>query len=160
MTNIVGETSNRVGPLPVAEKPLAGRTALVVGVANKDSIAYGVARALRGFGADVSMTYLNDKPRSYTEELATALEVRPELFLKCDVRVEGQMESVMVALCEHWDKLNVLIHSIAFAPKDGANAIEWINTFNLSQCSQSATITDSICPSTRTSHLRKSSGRT
>jgi enoyl-[acyl-carrier protein] reductase I len=118
MTNIVGETSNQIGPLPVAEKPLAGRTALVVGVANKDSIAYGVARALRGFGADVAMTYLNDKTRSYTEELATALEVRPELFLKCDVRVEGQMESVIDALSERWDKLNVLIHSIAFAPKD------------------------------------------
>jgi hypothetical protein len=51
MTNIVGDTSNEIGPLPVAEKPLAGRTALVVGVANKDSIAYGIARALRGFGA-------------------------------------------------------------------------------------------------------------
>jgi enoyl-[acyl-carrier protein] reductase I len=61
MTNIVGETSNQIGPIPVAEKPLAGRTALVVGVANKDSIAYGVARALRRFGADVAMTYLNDK---------------------------------------------------------------------------------------------------
>jgi enoyl-[acyl-carrier-protein] reductase (NADH) len=61
MTNIVGDTSNQIGRLPVAEKPLAGRTALVVGVANKDSIAYGVARALRGFGADVAMTYLNDK---------------------------------------------------------------------------------------------------
>jgi enoyl-[acyl-carrier protein] reductase I len=91
MTNIVGDTSGQIGPLPVAERPLAGRTALVVGVANKYSIAFGIAHALRGFGADVAMTYLKDKTRSYTQELATALEVRPERFLKCDVRVEGQM---------------------------------------------------------------------
>ena len=48
VTNIVGETSNQIGPLPVAEKPLAGRTALVVGVANKDSIASGIAALCAG----------------------------------------------------------------------------------------------------------------
>lgn len=118
MTDSEGDAVSRIGPLPVAEKPLAGRTALIVGVANQESIAYGIARALRGFGADVAMTYLNDETRSRTEELATALDVPPELFLRCDVRAEGQLESLTDTLAERWGKLNVLIHSIAFAPKD------------------------------------------
>ncbi|RUQ32381.1 MAG: enoyl-[acyl-carrier-protein] reductase FabI [Candidatus Competibacteraceae bacterium] len=98
--------------------PLAGKKALVVGVANKDSIAYGCARAFRSFGAEVAMTYLNEKTRPYTQILADALQVPPELYLPCDVREPGQVEAVFEALGKHWGKLNILLHSIAFSPRD------------------------------------------
>jgi enoyl-[acyl-carrier protein] reductase I len=105
-------------PMNPPTLPLAGKKALVVGVANKDSIAYGCARAFRAFGAEVAMTYLNEKTRPYTQILADALQVPPELYLPCDVREPGQMEAVFAAIEQHWGKLNVLLHSIAFSPRD------------------------------------------
>jgi enoyl-[acyl-carrier protein] reductase I len=105
-------------PLQISPLPLAGKKALVVGVANKDSIAYGCARAFRAFGAEVAMTYLNEKTRPYTQVLADALQVPPELYLPCDVREPGQMQAVFEAVERHWGKLNILLHSIAFSPRD------------------------------------------
>jgi enoyl-[acyl-carrier protein] reductase I len=103
-------------PLPVREKPLAGRKALVVGIANKDSIAYGCARAFHAFGADLSITYLNEKTKQYTAQLATALQVDNALYLPCDVREPGQLEAVFEAIGRTWGRLDILLHSIAFAP--------------------------------------------
>jgi enoyl-[acyl-carrier protein] reductase I len=105
-------------PLRFPERPLQGRKALVVGIANKDSIAYGVARALRAFGADLAVTYLNDKTRPYTWQLAKALDVAPELYLQCDVREEGQLERVFDALAAEWGVLHVMLHAIAYSPRD------------------------------------------
>ena len=99
-------------PRPV----LAGRKALVVGVANEYSIAYGCAKAFRELGAELAITYLNDKARPYVEPLAKALEA--PLFLPLDVSAEGELEAVFDAVARRWGELDILVHSIAFAPKE------------------------------------------
>jgi len=98
-------------PRPV----LAGKKALVVGVANEHSIAYGCAKAFREVGADLAITYLNDKARPFVEPLAKALEA--PLLLPLDVSKEGELESVFDAIKAQWGALDILVHSIAFAPK-------------------------------------------
>ena len=98
--------------------PLEGKKALIVGIANNQSIAYGCALAFRAFGADIAMTYLNDKTKKYTQPLADHLGVDPALYLPCDVRVEGQLEAVFEAIGKAWGKLDIALHSIAFAPRD------------------------------------------
>ena len=95
---------------------LEGRKALVVGIANDQSIAYGCAKAFRELGADVAVTYLNDKARRFVEPLAT--ELSAELFLPLDVAVPGQLEAVFEQVTKQWGRLDILVHSIAFAPKE------------------------------------------
>lgn len=95
---------------------LRGKKGLVVGIANDQSIAYGCARAFREAGADLAVTYLNDKARPHTEPLSKALEA--ELFLPCDVREEGQVEALFQAISDRWGRLDFLLHSIAFAPRE------------------------------------------
>ena len=94
---------------------LQGKKALVVGVANDSSIAYGCAKAFREVGADVAITYLNEKARPHVEPLAKELEA--PIFLPLDVSVPGQLEAVFDAIGREWGRLDVLVHSIAFAPK-------------------------------------------
>jgi len=94
---------------------LAGKRALVVGIANENSIAYGCARAFHSVGADLAITYLNDKARPYVERLAQELE--PALFMPLDVQRPGEMEAVFDAVARTWGRLDILVHSIAFAPK-------------------------------------------
>jgi len=98
--------------------PLAGRKALVVGIANNQSIAYGCALAFRAFGADLAITYLNDKTKRFTAPLAERLGVADGLYLPCDVREPGQMEAVFAAIAREWGRLDILLHSIAFAPRE------------------------------------------
>jgi enoyl-[acyl-carrier protein] reductase I len=98
-------------PRPV----LAGKKALVVGVANEHSIAWGCAKAFREVGADLAITYLNDKARPYVEPLAKALDA--PLLLPLDVSKEGELEAVFDAIKAQWGALDILVHSIAFAPK-------------------------------------------
>ena len=95
---------------------LKGTKALVVGVANEHSIAYGCAKAFRELGAEVAITYLNEKARPYVEPLAKALEA--PLFLPLDVSVDGQLEAVFDAISTKWGRLDIVVHSIAFAPKE------------------------------------------
>ena len=99
-------------PRPV----LAGRKALVVGVANDSSIAYGCAKAFHELGAELAITYLNDKARPHVEPLMRDLRV--PLFLPLDVSVDGQLEAVFDAIGKTWGELDILVHSIAFAPKE------------------------------------------
>ena len=99
-----------------ARQVLSGRKALVIGIANDQSIAYGCARAFRELGADLGVTYLNDKARSYVEPLAR--EVAAELFLPLDVATPGQLEAVFDEVAKKWGRLDMLVHSIAFAPKE------------------------------------------
>jgi enoyl-[acyl-carrier protein] reductase I len=102
--------------ISLSELPLLrGKKALVTGIANDQSIAWGCAKALKIFGADLAVTYLNDKARRYVEPLAQALNA--ELFLPLDVQAEGEMETVFEAIRERWGKLDICLHSIAFAPK-------------------------------------------
>jgi enoyl-[acyl-carrier protein] reductase I len=94
---------------------LAGTKALVVGVANDQSIAYGCAKAFRTAGAELAMTWLNDKARVYVEPLARELEA--SITAPLDVSVPGQLEGVFELVREKWGCLDILVHSIAFAPK-------------------------------------------
>jgi enoyl-[acyl-carrier protein] reductase I len=94
---------------------LEGKKGLVIGVANMDSIAYGCARAFRTLGADLAITYLNEKARPFVEPAARA--VGAELFLPCDVMVPGELEAVFAAIGERWGRLDFVLHSIAFAPR-------------------------------------------
>ena len=95
---------------------LEGRKALVVGIANESSIAYGCARAFRQLGADLAVTYLSEKARPHVEPIAHELEA--SLVLPLDVAVAGQLESVFDAVARSWGRLDILVHSIAWAPKD------------------------------------------
>jgi enoyl-[acyl-carrier protein] reductase I len=97
---------------------LEGKKAVILGIANDQSIAFGCARAMRKMGAEIAITYLNEKTKPHTESLARALDVPPELYLPCDVRVEGQMEAVFDAIRQHWGRLDIAMHSIAFAPRE------------------------------------------
>ena len=95
---------------------LSGHKALVIGIANDSSIAYGCAKAFRELGADVAVTYLNEKARRFVEPLAR--EVQAELFLPLDVAVPGALEAVFEEVSKKWGRLDMLVHSIAFAPKE------------------------------------------
>ncbi|HYB10208.1 MAG TPA: enoyl-ACP reductase FabI [Alphaproteobacteria bacterium] len=95
---------------------LHGKKALVVGVANEYSIAYGCAKALREVGADLAITYLNEKARPFVEPLAK--EVSAAIFAPLDVSIAGQTEQVFQSIRDKWGRLDILVHSIAFAPKE------------------------------------------
>lgn len=99
-------------PRPV----LKGKKALVVGIANESSIAWGCASAFRELGADLAVTYLNEKARGYVAPLAERLEA--PIFLPLDVSRPGELEAVFDAITRQWGRLDILVHSIAWAPKD------------------------------------------
>ena len=95
---------------------LEGKKALVVGIANEYSIAYGCARAFHELGADVAITYLNDKAKPHVEPLAQAVE--SPLFLPLDVSQPGDMEALFKRIKKEWGQLDILVHSIASAKKE------------------------------------------
>jgi enoyl-[acyl-carrier protein] reductase I len=95
---------------------LEGRTALVVGVANDRSIAWGCAQALKAQGARLAVTYLNAKAEPHVRPLAEA--VGADLILPLDVSEDAQMDAVFAAIAERWGRLDALLHSIAFCPKE------------------------------------------
>lgn len=94
---------------------LKGKRGLVIGIANEHSIAYGCAKAMREYGAEVAVTYLNDKARPYVAPLAEGLG--SPLVLPCDVGMPGQLEAVFEQLSRQWGGLDFALHSIAHAPK-------------------------------------------
>jgi enoyl-[acyl-carrier protein] reductase I len=93
---------------------LSGRRGLVVGIANEHSIAYGCARMFRDCGAELAVTWLNDKARPYVEPLGSALSAT--ILMPLDVEQPGAMEAVFDAIGERWGRLDFLLHSIAYAP--------------------------------------------
>jgi enoyl-[acyl-carrier protein] reductase I len=94
---------------------LAGRKALIVGIANDQSIAYGCAKAFHAAGADLAITWLNEKARPHVEPLA--LELGAEITAALDVSNPGELETLFEAIKDKWRRLDLLVHSIAFAPK-------------------------------------------
>jgi enoyl-[acyl-carrier protein] reductase I len=98
-----------------AHPVLAGRKALIVGVANEHSIAYGCARAFRAAGAELAITWLNDKARPHVEPLAE--ELGAPITAPLDVSAPGELEAVFDLIRARWGRLDSLVHSIAFAPK-------------------------------------------
>jgi enoyl-[acyl-carrier protein] reductase I len=95
---------------------LEGKQGLIVGIANDQSIAWGCAKAFRALGAEVAVTYLNEKAKKFVEPLARELEA--PILMPLDVRTPGQMEAVFERIEKVWGRLDYLIHSIAFSPKD------------------------------------------
>jgi enoyl-[acyl-carrier protein] reductase I len=95
---------------------LAGKKALVVGIANEHSIAYGCANAFCKLGADLAITYLNEKARPHVAPLAEALGA--PIFLPLDVQRAGELEAVFDAIRKQWGRLDIMVHSIAFAPRE------------------------------------------
>jgi len=95
---------------------LEGRKALVVGVANEHSIAWGCAKAFRELGAELAITYVNEKTKGYVKPLAK--EVGAPIFMPLDVSTPGMLEAVFERIARTWGELDILVHSIAWAPKD------------------------------------------
>jgi enoyl-[acyl-carrier protein] reductase I len=95
---------------------LEGRKGLVTGIANDRSIAWGCAKAFRGLGAEPAVTYLNDKAKPFVEPLARELEA--PILMPLDLRIEGQLEAVFERIEKEWGRLDFVLHSIAYAPKE------------------------------------------
>jgi enoyl-[acyl-carrier protein] reductase I len=117
------DTVQPVDPLPKVWAPesrigdmLRGKRGLVVGVANESSIAFGCAAKLRAFGAELAVTYLNEKAERFVRPLAEQIDA--SLILPLDVEAPGQAQAVFARIEERWGSLDFLIHSIAFAPRD------------------------------------------
>lgn len=102
--------------LEIPRPPLKGAKALVVGVANEHSIAYGCARAFAELGAEVAITYASDKARGYVEPLAR--ELKAPIFMPLDVTHPGELEAVFAEIERQWGQLDILVHSIAWAPRE------------------------------------------
>ncbi|MBX4953947.1 enoyl-ACP reductase FabI [Rhizobium lentis] len=100
----------------VKAKLLEGKKGLVVGIANEHSIAWGCARAFRALGAELAVTYLNEKAKPYVEPLAR--ELQAPIMMPLDVAVPGQMEAVFQRMEAEWLEIDFVVHSIAFSPKD------------------------------------------
>ena len=100
----------------IPSPPLLGQKALILGIANEHSIAFGCACAFRKLGADLAISYLNDKARPFVEPLAKKLEA--EIFEPVDVQKPGQLERMFDRIHQTWAKLDIALHAIAFAPKE------------------------------------------
>jgi len=93
---------------------LHGKRALITGVLNQRSIAYGIAHAMHREGAQLAFTYVNDKLKSRVDEAAASFG--SNLVLPCDVGDDAQIAQLFTELGKHWDGLDILVHSIGFAP--------------------------------------------
>jgi enoyl-[acyl-carrier protein] reductase I len=95
---------------------LKGAKALVCGIANEHSIAYGCAKAFRELGAELAITYATEKSKQYVEPLARTLEA--PIFMPLDVSRAGDLEAVFERIGQQWGELDIVLHSIAWAPKE------------------------------------------
>jgi enoyl-[acyl-carrier protein] reductase I len=95
---------------------LDGKRALVTGILSNRSIAWGIAKAMRREGAELALTYVDEQLRSRVDEAAQAFGTK--IVLPCDVSRDGDIQSVFEALGKQWDGLDILVHSIGFAPRE------------------------------------------
>ena len=95
---------------------LAGKKALVAGIASNRSIAYGIAQAMHREGAELAFSYPNEKLQPRVEKFAE--EFGSSIVLPCDVAVDEDITGLFESLGKHWDRLDCLVHSIAFAPRE------------------------------------------
>jgi enoyl-[acyl-carrier protein] reductase I len=130
---------------------LTGKNALVTGIANNRSIAWGIAQQLHKAGANLGITYLPDERGKMETKVAELVEpLNPSLFLPCNVQNDEQIQSTFETVREKWGKLDILIHCLAFAKKDdltgdfsqtsrsGFNTALEISTYSLVQLSGAA----------------------
>jgi enoyl-[acyl-carrier protein] reductase I len=102
--------------LDIPRPVLKDKKALVVGIANEHSIAYGCAAAFRELGANLAITYLNEKAKPFVAPLAKKLDA--PIFAPLDVSSPGELEALFERIARDWGRLDILVHSIAWAPKD------------------------------------------
>ncbi len=95
---------------------LQGKRALIVGVASNRSIAWGIANAMRREGAELAFTYQNEKLQGRVENFAA--EFGSDIALRCDVANDGEIDDAFARLGERWDHLDIIVHSVAFAPRE------------------------------------------
>jgi enoyl-[acyl-carrier protein] reductase I len=130
---------------------LTGKNALVTGIANNRSIAWGIAQQLHKAGANLGITYLPDEKGKMEKKVAELVEpLNPSLFLPCNVQNDEQIQSTFATIGEKWSKLDILIHCLAFAGKDdltgdfsqtsrsGFNTALEISTYSLVQLAGAA----------------------
>ena len=98
---------------------LTGKRALIVGLASNRSIAYGIAKALHEQGAELAFTYQNEKLQERVVTMAA--EFNSTLTFPCDVANDTEIDTVFTALNKHWDNVDMIIHSVAFAPMEQLN---------------------------------------
>jgi enoyl-[acyl-carrier protein] reductase I len=130
---------------------LTGKKALVTGIANNRSIAWGIAQQLHKAGAEIGVTYLPDEKGRFEKKVKETVEsINPSIFVPCDVQNDEQIEEVFAEISQKWGKLDILIHCLAFADKSGlggdfsdvsreafSQALE-ISTYSLSRLAKSA----------------------
>lgn len=97
-------------------KLLEGKKGLVIGVANQHSIAYGCAKAFHDAGAEVAVTYVNEKAEPYVRPLGEGLN--SPIIMPCDVEKEGDLDALYQKIEAEWGKLDFVLHAIAFAPRE------------------------------------------
>ena len=95
---------------------LAGKRALIVGLASNRSIAYGIARAMHREGAELAFNYQTEKLRGRVEKMAG--ELGSQIALPLDVASDEAIDGFFTALGKHWDGFDILVHSVAYAPQD------------------------------------------
>jgi enoyl-[acyl-carrier protein] reductase I len=96
--------------------PLQGHKALVVGIANEHSIAWCCAQAFHQLGAELAITHLNEKAKLYVQPLAES--VKAPIFMPLNVSTPGELEAVFARIDELWGSLDIVVHAVAFAPKE------------------------------------------
>jgi enoyl-[acyl-carrier protein] reductase I len=95
---------------------LEGKRALIVGVASPRSIAWGIAEAMYEQGAELAYTYQNDKLKPRVQKIAD--QTGSQIVLPCDVGSDEEIDAVFNELKKHWDRYDILVHSVGFAPRD------------------------------------------
>ena len=95
---------------------LDGKRALIIGVASKRSIAWGISRAMHREGAELAFTYQNERLKDRV--IGMAAECDSALTLPCDVSSDDEIDAMMTQLTETWDKFDIIVHAVAFAPRE------------------------------------------
>ena len=95
---------------------LQGKRALIVGAASDRSIAWGMAKAMHREGAEIAFTYQTEKLKSRVEKLGSQVDC--DIILPLDVSDDKQIDDVFVRLDDYWDGLDIIVHSVAFAPRE------------------------------------------
>jgi len=103
---------------------MQGKRVLIVGLASNRSIAWGIAQAMHREGAELAFTFQNDKLQSRVEEMAE--QCGSKITVECDVSIDEHIDTVFEKLAEHWDGLDCIVHSVAFAPRDALDG-DYVN---------------------------------
>lgn len=103
---------------------MQGKRVLIVGLASNRSIAWGIAQAMHREGAELAFTYQNEKLQSRVEDMAA--QCNSSITIECDVSIDEHIDNVFKKLSDHWDGLDSIVHSVAFAPRDALDG-DYVN---------------------------------